>query len=430
MFFLCGGVNYLRKIEYILIVLLTAAIICSGCNKSKNNTPSDKSTVNIKIGVFYAEDEQGKVYKNLAKAYMEENPGSKVEVVYNYSNKDEISKALSSEGGIDVIGLTRSQLIEYSKSGYLKDISSLSNEMDYDNILYPICLSYGSYNGKLYGIGDMPMTMEWFYNKDIFDKYNLSVPKNYNELKTLCKTLKSKGIIPVSLGGMDGWTTSLLLGTITAQTAGSSDLTSNYGSDKKAFSSIDAIYDSFDILGDIFSNCIDDDCGKINYIQSIKDFANGDAAILPALSTTKATIDDMKSKGLSYGVFDNGVAFSNNPKSKYSASAAQILAIPTNSLKQDDAMEFIKFVFSEKGQSIFTDNKFIAPLKSVNNEGNDINKAILSHLEATNDDSIMFYDNISPDMLSNADTVLANVADGIVDTDDAWNKILNLTFSK
>jgi ABC-type glycerol-3-phosphate transport system substrate-binding protein len=419
-----------RKITYILIVLFTAALLCSSCSKPKNNTSSDNSAADIKIAVFYSEDEQGKIYKSLAKAYMEENPGSKVEVVYNYSNSDEISRTLSSDGGIDVIGLTRSQLIEYSKSGYLTDISSLSNEADYDNTLYPVSISYGSYNGKLYGIGDMPMTMEWFYNKDIFDKYNLSEPKDFNELKAICKTLKSNGIAPVSLGGMDGWTVSLLLGTITAQTAGSSDLTTNYGSDKNAFTSIKGIYDGFDILGEIFSSCIGDECGKINYIQSIKDFVNGDAAILPALSTSKDAIDDMKSKGFSYGVFKNGVAFSNNPESKYSASAAQVLAVPKNSSKQKEAQDFLKFVFSEKGQKCFTDQKFIAPLKSANSEGNDVNKAVLSHLEATNDDSIMYYDNISPDMLTNSDTVLANVADGIVDAKDAWNKILNLTFSK
>jgi len=419
-----------RKIAYILAVILTVTFFSSGCTKSEDNKTSDTSKADLKIAIFYNEDEQGKVYKSLAKAYMEANPGSKVEVVYNYSNKDEISKTLSSDGEIDVIGLTRSQLIEYSKSGYLTDISSLSKEMDYENVLYPICLSYGSYNGKLYGIGDMPMTMEWFYNKDIFNKYNLSEPKDFNDLKTICKTLKSNGIIPVSLGGMDGWTTSLLLSTITAQAVGSSDLTSNYGSDKKAFSNIDGIYDSFDILGEIFSNCIDEDCGKINYIQSIKDFVNGDAAILPALSTTKNTIDEMKSKSFSYGVFENGVVFVDDAESQYSASAAQVLVIPKNSTKQDEAKKFIKFVFSEEGQKCFTDNKIIAPLKSANKESNDIVKNILSHLEETNDDSIMFYDNISPDMLSNTDSVLANVADGIVDAGEAWDKILNLTFSK
>lgn len=420
----------MRKIAYILAVLLTVSLLSSGCTKSKDNKPSDTSTADIKIAVFYNEDEQGKIYKSLAKAYMEANKGSKVEVVYNYSDRDEISRTLSTDGKFDVIGLTRSQLLEYSKSGYLTDISSLSKEMDYENNLYPICLSYGSYNGKLYGIGDMPMTMEWFYNKDIFEKNGISEPKDFNDLKKICKTLKSKGLIPVSLGGMDGWTTSLLLGTITAQAAGSSDLTANYGSDKKAFSSIDGIYDSFDVLGELFSSCIDDDCGKINYIQSIKDFVNGDAAILPALSTARATIDEMKSKSFNYGVFTNGITFIDNAESKYSASAAQVLAIPKNSSKQDDAMDFIKFVFSEEGQKCFKDNKVIAPLKIVNKESNDTVKTILSHLEETNDDSIMFYDNISPDMVSNTDAVLANVADGIVDAKDAWDKILSRTFSK
>ena len=424
----------MRKLTYMVIALLSAAIILSGCSKPNNSKPNNSkpttSNADIKVAVFYEEDEQGKVYKKLANAYMDANPGSKVEVIYGYSSSDEISQMLSGSGGIDVLGLTRSQLLEYSKSGYLTDISSLSKEMDYNNNLYPISISYGKYNGKLYGIGDMPMTMEWFYNKDIFDKYSLDEPKDLDDLKAICKTLKSKGVIPVSLGGMDGWTTNLLLGTITAQTAGASDLTSNYGSDRKAFSSIDGIDDSFKILGELFNSCIDKDCGKINYIQSVKDFVNGDAAILPALSTTKSTIDDMKSKGFSYGVFEDGITFTAKPEALYCASAGQVLTIPGNSSKQEDAKDFIKFVFSEEGQGCFTDQKYTASLKSVNNDKDDVKTAVLSHLEGTNDDSIMLYDNISHDMLVHSDEVLANVADGIVDVKNAWSKILSLTFNE
>ena len=419
----------MRKISHILIVLLTVALIFSSCSKTKDDSSSNKSTADIKIAVFYNEDEQGKIYKKLAKAYMEANPGSKVEVVYGYSNREEVSKVLSKDGGIDVIGLSRSQLLEYSKSGYLVDISSLSKEMNYENTLYPISLSYGTYNGKLYGIGDMPMTVEWFYNKNIFSKNNLTEPKDLKELQSICKTLKSKGLIPISLGGMDGWTTSLLLGAITSQTAGASDLTSDYGSDKKAFTSIKGINEGFDILGKVFSSCIDEDCGKINYTKSVEDFVNGDAAILPALSTAQDTIDEMKSKGFSYGVFKNGVAFNDNPESMYSASAGQVLSIPQNSLKQKDAQDFIKFVFSDKGQKYFTEQKYTASLKSVNSGDSDMNQIIQSHLDDTNNDSILFYDNISPDMLANLDSVLANVADGITDAESAWNKILSMTFS-
>lgn len=41
-------------------------------------------------------------------------------------------------------------------------------------------------------------------NTDLFQKNNVKMPTNFDELKTAVSTFKSKGIIPISLGGKDG----------------------------------------------------------------------------------------------------------------------------------------------------------------------------------------------------------------------------------
>jgi raffinose/stachyose/melibiose transport system substrate-binding protein len=43
------------------------------------------------------------------------------------------------------------------------------------------------------------------YNKTIFDQYGLKPPKNFDEWKKVCDTLKAHGIIPVAIGLKDGW---------------------------------------------------------------------------------------------------------------------------------------------------------------------------------------------------------------------------------
>ena len=46
--------------------------------------------------------------------------------------------------------------------------------------------------------------MTW-YNKEIFDKYGLSVPKTMDEWLDVCKTLKENGVTPISVDGVDRW---------------------------------------------------------------------------------------------------------------------------------------------------------------------------------------------------------------------------------
>jgi len=44
-----------------------------------------------------------------------------------------------------------------------------------------------------------------FYNKDIFEKLNLEVPKTWAELEVVLQTLKENNITPFTVGGLDKW---------------------------------------------------------------------------------------------------------------------------------------------------------------------------------------------------------------------------------
>ena len=40
----------------------------------------------------------------------------------------------------------------------------------------------------------------------MFEEHNWEIPKSWEELKTLCKTIKSEGVLPFSFGFKDIWT--------------------------------------------------------------------------------------------------------------------------------------------------------------------------------------------------------------------------------
>ncbi|MBA4383502.1 MAG: carbohydrate ABC transporter substrate-binding protein [Anaerolinea sp.] len=72
----------------------------------------------------------------------------------------------------------------------------------------PLVAAQATVNGKLYGLTYTDvLSNSWVinYNKAIFEQYNLSVPTNYAEFKTLCQTLLDNGIQPLYEPISDGW---------------------------------------------------------------------------------------------------------------------------------------------------------------------------------------------------------------------------------
>ena len=72
----------------------------------------------------------------------------------------------------------------------------------------PLVAAQSTVNGKLYGLtywDTVGGTWVVNYNKTIFQDYNLSVPKNYDDFKSICQTLLDNGVQPIFEPISDGW---------------------------------------------------------------------------------------------------------------------------------------------------------------------------------------------------------------------------------
>lgn len=417
-----------RYLCFIISGVLIVCIFFSGCSKKDEKKQADKNT--LKVAVVYSEKEQGAVYKEIAREFEKKNENIKVEITNDFSDEEKVREVVSEKGDFDIIGIKRNQVIEYAKSGLITDITDFVEEKELNKKLYKICLAYGKYNGKNYGIGDMPMTIEWFYNVDMFDKYGIKEPRSIKELLDVSYKLKSKKITPVSIGALDGWTLTMLFGMITSQTTGTAEMTSGYGSDEKAFDKVPGIRNAFNIFGRIVDISIPQSSSEINYKKSIEDFITGKAAILPTGSWAVETIDQLKPSGFSYQVFESSVNMVEQPLSRYSATSGQVLVIPSKSKNAKLAKEFMEFLFSDDAQKIFASKGYIAPLKSANAGEETIKRRIMSHLESTDDNSIMILDNMEPKMAETTTSILQDILEDRVKPGEAWNRILKITFQK
>ncbi|CDF57777.1 ABC transporter substrate-binding protein [Thermobrachium celere] len=416
-----------RLISFFISVLLI--FMFSGCGLM-NKKQEEKTK--IKFATFYSQKSEEKiveVYKKIIEEYKKKNDKVEIELVTEYADENKIKNDVAS-GEVDLIGLKRGQIIEFAKAGMLTDLTQFFSEKELDKKIYDASLGYGLYNDKIYGFNDMPLTMEFFYNVDLFKKYNLQEPKTLNELFDVCKKLKSKGIVPMEVGALDNWTLSILFSQINAQTTGSIEVTAKYNTDKNGYQTLMGIDKSFDVYEKLIKNALAKGSLDINYRQSVDDFIKGKTAILPAGAWAQKLIDEIKPANFNYSVFTEPLKFIDEPISMFAAAGGQTIAVPQKSKNAKEVQAFLEYLLSEEAQKKFVEAGYISPLKSANSNDNEIQDKLLNHLNSTDKNSILFIDNIPSKMLDVLSKILYDMFEGRVKANEAWDKVLKMTYQQ
>lgn len=93
-------------------------------------------------------------------------------------------------------------LKSYVDAGKVADItSSVDTNKFFSSVMEGV-----TFDGKVYGVpkaGTQPVL--FYYNKQIFDRYDLAPPQTWSELLRIVRTLNGKGVTPISLAGQNKW---------------------------------------------------------------------------------------------------------------------------------------------------------------------------------------------------------------------------------
>lgn len=110
------------------------------------------------------------------------------------------TRLLAGAEGIDVFTPSRADYPELAKNKQLLDLTG----SDYLNNFTDGVIDSATVNHKVYGLPMTAQTYVIWYNKTVFDKYNLKAPTTMDEMKTVCAKLKSNGVTPfVTFGKSD-----------------------------------------------------------------------------------------------------------------------------------------------------------------------------------------------------------------------------------
>ena len=168
----------------------------------------DKDIVTAAVDYFNANTESGYTVENVA--------------IQNDTYKEKLVVAMSSGECPDVYSnWSGGPMFEYIDSGFAQPLDDLFAESDIKDKLLDAAVAQGSYNGKLYGIPYLNISLAGiFYNKEMFEQYGLEEPTTLAELENICAVLKENGIIPFALANGSKWTGSMYFMSLAARYGG------------------------------------------------------------------------------------------------------------------------------------------------------------------------------------------------------------------
>jgi raffinose/stachyose/melibiose transport system substrate-binding protein len=203
----------LKKLTKNLVALLCCAFLLAtmfnGTMKVKANAAATKDPVTLTLLI---DNQNTLVSVNATIAAFEKKTGIKTEIELKPSGAegDNVLKTRLATGDM-------TDLVWYNTGSLFTVLNPAANFVDITNEPFVATLDNAfkttvTDKGKVYGIpGGSSFAGGWLYNKKVYAKLGLKVPKTWAELLNNCAKIKAAKLVPVIGSYKDSWTAQLIL---------------------------------------------------------------------------------------------------------------------------------------------------------------------------------------------------------------------------
>lgn len=196
---------------YLLICVFLFSSLFAACTKTSAPSVPEKSEGKVKLRCVIPSDDGIKLegVKSFEEDIKKQFPNQ--DITFSYIKGDmksyetKIKVLLSSKDKPDVFfSKGNSFFEELSSVNAVQPIDKYLNKLKFWDMVLPSAKIDG-YKGNIYAVPFEEVHYEIIeINSELFEKNKIKTPTNLKELKDAVLTLKSKGIIPIVVGGKDG----------------------------------------------------------------------------------------------------------------------------------------------------------------------------------------------------------------------------------
>ncbi|WP_195987182.1 extracellular solute-binding protein [Clostridium sp. D53t1_180928_C8] len=332
-------------------ILLTTSILTTlftGCSSNVGTNNSKKQIV-----FFSNKIEAVDTYNKLVEKFEDENPDIDVIVSAPPDATTVLKTRLVKGDAPDIISLSADRTFaDFVDANILED---LSGKIDFD-VIDPVYsqmlkdLELEKVEGK-FGVPYALNASGVIYNKNIFEKLNLSIPNTWDEFINVAKIVKDNGITPFYFTLKDSWTSLPPWNTI-ASTLVSSDSFQRVNNLEITFNEL---YDeTTDKIIQLMDYGHSDNFG-VGYNDGNTAFAQGKTAMYLQGSYAIAPILTVN-PNLKLGMFP--LPASNNEEENKLVSGVDVyFAIPKDSKNKEESIRFINFLLREENAKTYIDEQ-------------------------------------------------------------------------
>jgi raffinose/stachyose/melibiose transport system substrate-binding protein len=207
-----------------MTAIMTVSLL-AGCNRNESTDKAEGSDKEIVFWNIGTEEVDKAIYDKAIKLFNDTTDSGytvKSVPVQNDTYKEKLVIAMSSGECPDMyISWSGGPMNEYIESGYAKPVTDLFNESELPDRLMDASIAQATYNGDIYAVPYMNVSLSGiYYNKEMFEKYNLEEPKTVAELESVCDTLIENGVTPFALANSAKWTGSMYFMNLAARKGG------------------------------------------------------------------------------------------------------------------------------------------------------------------------------------------------------------------
>ncbi|GKU25628.1 ABC transporter substrate-binding protein [Clostridium folliculivorans] len=409
----------MKKIKNIVFIVLIIILNCNlvfGCSKGKEE-PKGKLSVLIQNNASQDVDVINTLIANYKKAH------SQIEIkIENMTENEKIEKVTVDKPDYDVLICERNMMISMARQGYLSDISSnVSNNKMIDKF-YSIVSTYGRIDDKYYGIGVMPYSLNFIYNRQQAAGYI----KNSDEidLMSLLRMSKEKNVkIPIVLPKeMD---ISLAVASIIADNMiNEADLEKNFDIGQEKYKKLSQMQEVFKFMNTLYKD----------YGVSVDKFILSDSSIVKkvesgevpfALVTTLSSKEIDESKNIA--IVNNNIIDSSkvNPPVIIDHLVCQL----QNAKNKDEVVRFLDYLSDDESYKALGKEGIITGNRSANSELKGLQSQMIWPISIANENNIVFYHNLPYKMKPHIVEQTKNLINGVYSGSE-WQTIVDKTYTE
>lgn len=191
----------------IVIILCPFLLLAGGVKEDAN---ADTDTISLVLWDQYYRGSEDAVMTSVISDFESQNPG--IQIVREKKTLDDLKlvlqMAVQSRKGPDIMQLNQGEadMGAFVKADLIVNLTDVAIELGWEDRLTKANLKSMGYKGDYYGVSVTGEVVGFFYNKELFSKLNLEIPKTLEELELLLADVKAGGYTPINFGNLDGWT--------------------------------------------------------------------------------------------------------------------------------------------------------------------------------------------------------------------------------